>query len=49
MTKPQHASGYEERSTEAVRRVLIDLAHLLGAYRELRLTRFCADGDKPPR
>ncbi|GGO40193.1 nucleotidyl transferase AbiEii/AbiGii toxin family protein [Deinococcus humi] len=34
MTKPQHASGYEERSTEAVRRVLIDLAHLLGAYRE---------------
>lgn len=34
MTKPQHASGYGERSTEAVRRVLIDLAHLLGAYRE---------------
>lgn len=34
MTKPKHASGYEERSTEAVRRVLIDLAHLLGAYRE---------------
>jgi hypothetical protein len=34
MTKPHHASGYEERSTEAVRRVLIDLAHLLGAYRE---------------
>lgn len=34
MTKPQHASGYDDRSTEAVRRVLIDLAHLLGAYRE---------------
>ncbi|GGS12067.1 nucleotidyl transferase AbiEii/AbiGii toxin family protein [Deinococcus sedimenti] len=34
MTKPHHASGYEERSTEAVRRVLIDLAHLLGPYRE---------------
>lgn len=34
MSKPQHASGYEERTTEAVRRVLIDIAHLLGAYRE---------------
>lgn len=34
MSKPQQAAGYEERTTEAVRRVLIDLAHLLGAYRE---------------
>jgi len=32
MSKPQHASGYEDRTTEAVRRVLIDVAHLLGAY-----------------
>jgi len=30
MSKPQHAGGYEDRKTEAVRRVLIDVAHLLG-------------------
>ncbi|WP_052351669.1 nucleotidyl transferase AbiEii/AbiGii toxin family protein [Deinococcus pimensis] len=34
MSKPQHATGYGERTTEAVRRVLIDIAHLLGPYRE---------------
>ncbi|GGJ55888.1 hypothetical protein [Deinococcus roseus] len=34
MPKPQHHSGYSDRTTEAVRRVLLDLAHLLGPYRD---------------
>ncbi len=32
MIKPQHADGYDLRTTEAVKRTLIDVAHILGSY-----------------
>lgn len=34
MKKPTHADGYTTRTTEAVRRALMDVAHLLGSFRE---------------
>lgn len=33
MTKPPTADGYDARTTEAVHRALIDIAHLLGTFR----------------